>query len=405
MPKKSHFRITKRSVDALDVRDKDYIVWDRDLPGFGVRVLASGRKVFVVQARGRAGSKRVSLGRHGQLSAAQARKRAAPIIRRIRQGQDPTSKTQPGELTVAELAARYLRVDTSVNCKPATLEHYRSVIDNHIVPALGERKIGDVERADVAALHYRLRRTPAIANCTLQVLSQMFRMAERWGLLPSGSSPCRSHRRYRLRTRERFLTPEEYRRLGRVLAQGEADGSFAESAVVALRLLILTGCRRDEILTLRWDDVDFAAGELRLRDSKTGTRNVALTSAVKVVLGGIPRQPGNPWVIVGARPGRRLMTLKSTWRRVRQSADLGDMRLHDLRHSYASRALALGENLPIIGRLLNHAQTTTTARYAHLMQDAERAAAARVGAEIATRLHGRAEAAKWPNRRVKGRTQ
>lgn len=405
MPKKSHFRITKRSVDALDVRDKDYIAWDRDLAGFGVRVLASGRKVFVVQARGRAGSKRVSLGRHGQLSAAQARKRAAPIIRRIRQGQDPSSKTPPGELTVAELAARYLRVDTSVNCKPTTLEHYRGVIDNHIVPALGERKIGDVERAEVAAVHYRLRRTPAIANCTLQVLSQMFRMAERWGLLPSGSSPCRSHRRYRLRTRERFLTPEEYRRLGRVLANGEADGSFTESAVAALRLLILTGCRRDEILTLRWDDVDLAAGELRLRDSKTGTRNVALTSAVKVVLGGIPRQPDNPWVIVGARPGRRLMTLKSTWRRVRHSADLGDMRLHDLRHSYASRALALGENLPMIGRLLNHAQTTTTARYAHLMQDAERAAAARVGAEIATRLHGRAEAAEWSNEGVKGRTE
>ena len=405
MPKKSHFRITKRSVDALDVREKDYIVWDRDLAGFGVRVLASGRKVYVVQARGRAGSKRVSLGRHGQLSATQARQRAARIIRRIRQGQDPSSKSPPQVFTVAELAARYLRVEASANCKPSTLEHYRSVIDNHVVPALGERKIGDLKRADVAALHYRLRHTPGMANCTLQVLSQMFRTAERWVLLPPGSSPCRSHRKYRLRTRERFLTPEEYRRLGRVLAHGEADGSFTESAVAALRLLILTGCRRDEILTLRWDDVDFAAGELRLRDSKTGARYVALTSAVKTVLGGIPRLSGNPWVIVGARPGRRLMTLKSTWRRVRQRADLDDMRLHDLRHSYASRALALGENLLMIGRLLNHGQTATTARYAHLMQDAERAAAARVGAEIATRLHGRAEAAEWSNERVKGRTQ
>lgn len=405
MPKTSRFRITKRSVDALDAREKEYIAWDRDLAGFGVRVLASGRKVFVVQARGRAGSKRVSLGRHGQLPATQARQRAARIIRRIRQGQDPSSKSPPRESTVQELAARYLRVEASVNCKPATLEHYRSIIANHIVPALGERKIGDVERADVAALHYRLRRAPGMANCTLQVLSQMFRTVERWGLLPFGSNPCRSHRKYPLRTRERFLTPEEYRRLGRVLAHGEADGSFTESAVAALRLLILTGCRRDEILTLRWDDVDLAAGELRLRDSKTGPRNVALTSAVKTVLGGIPRLPGNPWVIVGARSGRRLMTLKSTWRRVRQKADLGDMRLHDLRHSYASRALAVGENLPMIGSLLNHAQTATTARYAHLMQDAERAAAARVGAEIATRLHGRAEAAEWSNERVKGRTQ
>ena len=405
MPKRCQFRITKRSVDALDVRKKDYIAWDRDLCGFGVRVLASGRKVYVVQARGRAGSKRVSLGRHGQLSATQARQRAAPIIRRIKQGQDPSLKSPPREPTVAELATRYLSVDTSVNCKPTTLEHYRSIIDNHIVPALGERRIGDVMRADVAALHYRLRRTPGMANCTLQVLSQIFRTAERWGLLASGSSPCRLHRKYPLRTRERFLTPEEYRRLGRALAYGEADGSLSESAVAALRLLILTGCRRDEILTLRWDDVDFATGELRLRDSKTGARNVALTSAVKTVLDGIPRLPGNPWVIVGARPGRRLMTLKSTWRRVRRRAGLGDMRLHDLRHSYASRALAVGENLPMIGSLLNHGQTASTARYAHLMLDAERVAAARVGDEIANRLQGQAKSAEWSKERVKGRME
>lgn len=394
MPKKSQFRITKRSVDALDTGEKDYIVWDRDLSGFGVRVLRSARKVYVVQARGPAGSKRVSLGRHGRLSAAQARQQAARIIRRIKQGQDPGSRSPSGECTVAELAARYLRVEASVNCKPTTLELYRGVIDNHIVPALGERKIGDVKRADVAALHDRLRDTPGMANCTLQVLSQVFRAAERWGLLASGSSPCRSHRKYRLRRRERFLTPDEYRRLGRVLANGEADGSLSEPAVAALRLLILTGCRRDEVLTLRWEDVDFGAGELRLRDSKTGAQHVALTSAVKTVLGGIPRLPDNPWVIAGERPGRRLMTLKSTWRRVRQRAGLGEVRLHDLRHSYASRALALGESLPMIGKLLKHAQITSSARYAHLMLGAERVAAARVGEAIATRLDGRAETAE-----------
>ena len=315
MPKRSRFRITKRSVDALDVREKEYIAWDRDLAGFGVRVLKSGRKVYLVQTRDRAGSRRVSLGHHGKLSPDQARKRAVRFICRIRQEHDPNSKSPDVDTTVAELAARYMRVDASVNCKPVTVELYRCVIDNHIVPAMGERKIGDVEHADVAALHHRLRNTPGMANCTLQVLSQMFRTAERWGLLVPGSSPCRSHRKFRLRTRERFLTPEEYRRLGRVLAHGEADGSYSEPAVAALRLLILTGCRRDEILTLRWDDVDFGAGELRLRDSKTGPQNVALTLAVKTVLDGIPRLPGNPWVITGERPGRRLMTLKSTWRR------------------------------------------------------------------------------------------
>ena len=301
----------------------------------------------------------------------------------------PVSESRPGPPTVAELAARYLRVHAEVNCKPATVELYRGVIGNHIVPKLGRLRIDAVDRADVAALHYALHRTPGVANCVLQVLSQLFRSAERWGLLASGANPCRAHRKFRLRPRERYLTPREYRRLGRVLKEGEEDGSFSKPAVAALRLLILTGCRRNEILTLRWDDVDFAAGELRLRDSKTGPGLVALTSAVARVLDGIPRRPDNPWVIVGARPGRRLMTLKSTWPRVKLRAGLGDMRLHDLRHSYASRALAAGESLTMIGRLLNHAQMAATARYAHLMRDAERAAAARVGDTIGSQLDGR----------------
>ena len=301
----------------------------------------------------------------------------------------PDSGPWPEPPTVAELAERYLRVHAAVNCKPATVELYRGVIGNHILPALGGRRIDSVERADVAALHHALHLRSGVANCTLQVLSQLFHSAERWGLLVPGANPCRSHRKYRLRPRERYLTPREYRRLGRALKEGERDGSFSKPAVAALRLLILTGCRRNEILTLRWDDVDLAAGELRLSDSKTGPCLVALTSAVARVLDGIPRRPDNPWVIVGAKPGRCLMTLKSVWRRVRLRAGLGDMRLHDLRHSYASRALAAGESLTMIGRLLNHTQMATTARYAHLVRDAERAAAARVGDAIGTQLEGR----------------
>ena len=386
MPRRSHHSLSKRSVDALEIQDRDYAVWDRDLIGFGVRVLKSGRKVYIVQARGPAGSKRQTLGPHGELTAAEARQRAAEVIRRIKLGRDPKSAPPPRELAVAALAARYLAVHASVNCKASTLELYRGIIDNHIVPALGVRKIAGVKHADVAALHYSLRDRPGMANCTLQLLSQMFIRAERWGLISPGTSPCRSHRRYRLRARERFLTPGEYRRLGMVLKEGEADGSFSEPAVAALRLLILTGCRRDEILTLRWDDVDYTAGELRLRGSKTGPCMVALTSAAETLLKNIPRQPGNPWVIVGQRPGRRLMTLKSTWRRVRRKAGLGEVRLHDLRHSYASRALAVGESLTMIGKLLNHAQMATTARYAHLMGDAEGQATARVGGAIESAL-------------------
>ena len=272
MPRTSHRRLTKRSVDALASRETDYVVWDRDLPGFGVRVLASGRKVFVVQARGPSGSKRRSIARHGRVPVAEARRRAAVLIDRIKQGADPNPQAVPGEPTVAELADRYLRVHVAVSCKASSAKLYRGVIDNHILPALGERGIGEVKRADVAALHYALHDRPGVANTTLQVLSQLFYKAEQWRLIGPRRSPCRSIPKYRLRSRERYLTGEEYRRLGQVLKTGEADGSLAEAAVAALRLLMLTGCRREEILTLRWDDVDFDSRELRLRDSKTGPR-------------------------------------------------------------------------------------------------------------------------------------
>ena len=315
-------------------------------------------------------------------------------MRGIKRGEDPGTEPPSPEATVADVARRYLRSHVAVNCKPRTMELYRTVIDCHIVPALGERPIGAVRRSDVAALHYALRDRPAVANSTIQVLSQLFRKAQQWGLAPERRNPCRSVRKYRLRLRNRHLTRDEYRRLGQALRDGEADGSVARPAATALRLLILTGCRRDEILTLRWDDVDRHSRELRLRDSKSGPCMVALTQAAEGVLDGIRRTPGNPWVIVGEAPGTRLMTLKSTWRRVKQRAGLHDVRLHDLRHSYATRALALGESLTMIGKLLNHAQMQSTARYAHIMVDAERASAARVGDSIAAHVAGRAAASK-----------
>ena len=146
---------------------------------------------------------------------------------------------------------------------------------------------------------------------------------------------------------------------------------------------MLTGCRKNEIVTLRWDDVDRTAGELRLRRSKTGARRVPLTPAVEAVLAGIPRIVGNAWVIAGQKSGAHLVGLDSIWTRLRARAGLEDVRIHDIRHSYASRALALGEGLPMIGKLLGHVKVTTTARYAHLVRDTEKASAARIADSIA----------------------
>ena len=356
--------------------------WDRDLPGFGVRVYTTGRKVYVVQTRGPGGPKRVTIARHGEVSADEARKQAAVTIDRIKCGEDPVASPPAPGWTMADLAERYMRAHVEVNCRPSTIETYRNTVTKYIVPELGGLPINAVNRTQVTTLHYKLRNKPYQANLTVKVLSKMFTLAEAWGLTPPRRNPCRSVRKYKERQRERFLTPDEYRRLGRVLDEAEADGSVWPYAIAAIRLLMLTGCRRNEIVTLRWDDVDRTAGELRLRDTKTGARRVPLTPALAAVLSGIPRVAGNPWVIVGKRLGGHVTNLTQAWIRLRAQAGLEDVRIHDIRHSYASRALALGEGLPLIGKLLGHAKVGTTARYAHLARDTEKVSAAKVGGSI-----------------------
>ena len=189
--------------------------------------------------------------------------------------------------TVADLAARCLRNHVAVRCKPNTAKNYRMSLQHHILPALGTKPLKDVASADVTALHHKLRDTPSAANQATWVLSRMFTLAESWGMIPTGRNPCRHVRYYREQSRERFLTPEEFRRLGAALKKFEAQGSMQPSAVAAIRLLMLTGCRSDEILTLKWDDVDRTTRVLRLRDAKTGPRMVPLTGPVLKVLDGI----------------------------------------------------------------------------------------------------------------------
>ena len=393
MPRRSEFKLTKRTVDALEVEEKDALFWDRDLAGFGVRVHATGRKVYVVQSRGPGGPKRVTLGRHGEMSTEEARKQAALVIDRIKRGENPMPAPPEAELTVAGLAERFMRVHVEAHLKPGSVVAYRSVLEKHVLPALGAMTVGQVGRSQVSALHHRLRDMPTMANMAVHLLSRMFTLAEAWDLAPAGRNPCRAVRRYRTRPRERFLTPEEYRRLGRALKDAEAEGEMWPPAVAAIRLLALTGCRSGEILNLQWDDVDRTAGDLRLRDAKTGPRMVPLTAPVLGILDGISREPDNPWVIAGQRPGAGLTGLHHYWRPIRARAGLADVRIHDLRHSYASRALALGESLYSIGKLLGHSRVSTTARYAHLMREAEKAAASRVGESIGAHIGRGSEAA------------
>ena len=278
---------------------------------------------------------------------------------------------------------RYLREHVAVRCKPTTATQYRLAIERYIVPALGALPVSALGRSQVADLQHALSDRPAMANLVIATLSRMIDQAIAWGVAGEITNPCRSAPKYRTRRRERFLTDAEFRRLGSTLDELEATGRLSPHAAAALRLLMLTGCRRNEILTLRWEDVRLEAQELRLSDSKTGPRTVSLSPEAAQVLASIERLPGNPWVIPGTKPGARLSSLFEPWRKVRARAGLDDVRLHDLRHSFASRALALGESLPVIAKLLGHAQIQTTARYTHLTRDAVKDAATRVAKGIA----------------------
>ena len=387
MAKPEYGTLSNRAVGKLRV-EKDTVFWDRELTGFGVRVYPTGSKVYIAQARGPEGPKRVAVGRHGVIGAEQARQRAALIIARIKAGEEavPEPMKPTGGPTVVEVAARYLTEYVEVHCKPSTAAATRSVLDKHIVPALGKLPLAAVERAQVAELHQRLYETPAVANMAVRILSAMYKLACEWGIVPEGlSNPCRSIMKYPEHKRERFLTDEEFIRLGRgVLDEVEAGGGASAPAVAAIRLLTLTGCRRNEILSLRWEDVALDENELKLPDTKTGARAVPLPPPAVELLAGLPREPGNPWVIPGRKPGTRLQNLDDAWRAVRARAGLEGVRIHDLRHSYASRALALGESpFTMIGRLLGHRQIETTARYAHLARDSAQEAAERVAASIA----------------------
>ena len=378
-------RITKRVVDSLRPQERERVVWDDEIKGFGVRVHPTGKRVYIVKYRHRGRVVKTTIGPHGPIAPAEARARAAEIITAARTGRDPAAAGGRGSRgpTVAELAQRFLEEYVPAHCKPGTQTVYRSALVNHVVPRLGSRRVADIERADIVALHHALRATPYQANRTVQILSRLFTLAEVWGLRPDGSNPCRHVRRFREEKRERFLSDAEYARLGAALKAGEEERLEPPEVIAAIRLLMLTGCRRSEILTLHWDHVDLETGELHLPDSKTGAKTVHLGDPAIAVLRAIPRRAGDPFVIAGTSPGRPMKDLHHYWQRIRRRAGLEGARIHDLRHSYASGGLLVGEGLPMIGKLLGHTNVHMTARYAHLANDPLKSAANRIASRIA----------------------
>jgi integrase len=396
--------LTKRTLDAAKPAAKDYQVWDTKVRGLGVRIYPSGVRAFILQYRNAAGrTRKIALGRYGIITVDQAREKATKLLGAILDGHDPSQdKRESREAkTVGELADLYLREGSveKPNKKLSSWQTDRSNIDRHIRPLLGARLVRGLTQFDVARFQSDVaagktakdektgprgraivRGGKGIASRVLSVLSAMMTFGEGRGIV--AGNPTKGVEPFRGRKTERFLTDTEVAVLGEALVEMEADGSLPWVAGAAIKLLLLTGARRGEILALRWEEVDRDHGCLRLKDSKTGAKVIRLAAAALSLLTSLPRS--SPWALPAAQGSRHYVGLPKHWDAVRARANaialsqakrngrspeevpsFDDVRLHDLRHSFASFAVQSGGSLFLVGKVLGHKQTRTTERYAH----------------------------------------
>ena len=366
--------LSEARIKSLKPRDSAYDIRDAKLRGFGVRVLPSGAKRFFVHSQHRGERFWKIVGDALTMRLEEARARAISTLAAIRRGENAPGRPDDSrfEAVAGMVFERYARV-----WKARTLEVNWTYLRRQLLPWFAGRDIADIDRQDVQRWFASLRATPAAADRSAPVLSVIMKEAELLGYRPEGSNPCRGLRRYRRKGRERFLSDEELLRLAYSLSAHEGERPLE---VAAVRLLLLTGCRRSEIVTLRWSD--YREGRLFLPDSKTGPRTVWLCDAAREVLDRVDRT--GAWVFSrrhSNRPPNRSW-LTPFWQRVRSEAGLRDVRLHDLRHSYATFALRQGESVLAIGRLLGHANPETTLRYTHLADSMVREAVESIGAVL-----------------------
>ncbi len=439
--------LTNAQAHAAKPRPARYEITCGALPGFILRVLPTGKKVFFIRYRGPDGrdhrerlgllapgfgveeARRAALkvlafageeasapeaeprtkarGPRGAASASHAAERPAPRAAELdeppfercapeptaRLSQDSTrghraplrllapadaSTPTPAPLTLASFVERFIHEHVDVYLKPETARHYKSSLRNHILPALGSKPLAEITTSDIERLHRSLQHKRSTANYARTVLSVVFAKAELWDVT-TGRNPAERASRFEEHGVERFLSPDERRRLEAVLAQAAAckpcqPGYIQPDAIWAVRLLALTGMRHSEICDLKWDQVDWNRGILRLPDSKTGKRDIVVSDQVIDLLREIAVAKRHPrrGRVVCSRTGDKLHSLGRTWRRLRELAGLPDLRIHDLRHSVASDAIMQGVPLEVVGKMLGHRNYKTTQRYAHIADTALR---------------------------------
>lgn len=366
------------------------ILRDAEVRGLGIRLTKESR-TFVLEYRTVSGTRRrLTLGEFGRLTLDQARTLAREFLAQVARGEDPAARRQAAREApdVAAVAESYLAKHLRPTRKASTVREFERVIARDILPTFGRRRVADVIPPEVSAWHQRIgKAAPIHANRALAILRAMFRHAEREGLRAPNTDPTRYVSKYPETRRDRFLTAEEVGRLGAELLASE--GREHPSAILAIRLLTLTGARRSEIVGVRWSEVDFERSLLTLPDSKTGRKVIPLGAPALALLelARSTRREGAQFVCAGVTD-QPFTGLGKAWERIRSRAGLAEVRLHDLRHSYASTGAGAGFALFTIGRILGHADSKTTQRYAHLADDPVRAATERIAGEIAAKLGG-----------------
>ncbi|HAU29491.1 MAG TPA: integrase [Rhodospirillaceae bacterium] len=379
-------KLTKRVIDSAKAGTKDTILWDTDLKGFGCKITPAGHKVYFCYYRTKGGQqRRPKIGDHGVLTCEEAREVAKRWLAEAGIGGDPggSLQAQKTQITFDAFADQYLEQHARTKKKASSVAADERNLNNHIRPMFGKLPIAAIGRMDVVCFHQKMKGKPGAANRCLALLSKMFNLAELWGFRPDNSNPCRHVSKYPERKLERYLTKEEFKGLGAQLQEKKLEKGMGPIIAAIIELLIFTGCRRDEILTLKWDDVSCNDRCLYLKDSKTGAKIVHLNSLALDVLQGLKLTQDNPFVFPGEKPGQHFAGIEKAWQRLRKKINLSDVRLHDLRHSFASVAASSGINLPMIGALLGHREVSTTQRYAHLSADPLRQANEEIGKKIA----------------------
>ncbi len=399
---KGRVRLTRRLVEGISPGKKDVFVWDDQVLGFGLRVRPGGHRGYVLQYRHGGQTRRFQIGAHGSpWTVETARSRALQLLGQVAEGRDPqeTKRLDREALTLGELCDLYLAEGLATR-KASSVASARSDIENHIKPLLGSKRASLVNREDVDRLLMavaegqtarraktksrglsRVRGGRGAANAAVVTLSAAFGFAVARRIRID--NPAWRVRRFPEKKIDRFLSPIELGRLGEAIVAAEAIGVESPVALAALKLLILTGCRRGEILTAKWEYLDRHHRCLRLPDSKTGAKVVHLGAAALKVIEGLTPAPGNPYLLPGPGADGRLVNLQKPWTRIRAAADLNEVRIHDLRHAFASLGVASGDSLYVVGALLGHRSPKTTARYAHLADHPVKGAADRISQEMA----------------------